>query len=734
MSKNIIVSNRLPLQIVRQKQGYKFIPTSGGLATGMKSFHQHGNSLWIGWPGIEQDLIDTESWVSLKKSLTRDKFIPVPLLKKEMEDFYYGLSNECLWPLFHYFIEFSKFNQSHWESYQKVNQRFADKVLENLQPGDRVWIHDYQLLLCPGMIRQSVPEVTIGFFLHIPFPSFEIFRIFPWRTQLLFGILGADLVGFHTYDYQRHFISSVKRILRLEVNYNIIDYKARKIQVSTFPMGIDYQKFEDAAVEHIRQKKEEHSEMFNLLKEYKTLDKSNKIILSIDRLDYTKGLINRLEAFEQLLINFPQYIKHIHLIMLMVPSRSSVPHYKRLKRETDRTVGRINGKYAVLGWTPILYYYRSMPFEDLIDLYVNADIAMITPVRDGMNLVAKEYVATRVDNDGVLILSEMTGASKEFFDALLVNPFDMEDMVLKLRQAIEMPQEEQKERITRLKKRASRYNINKWSNEFMRTLEETEALNQDETRLRMTSSVVNQLSLQFKRAQQRLLLLDYDGTLVGFHENPEKSIPDGELYTIFDVLCSIERLDIAIISGRNKEFLEKYFGTYPVTLIAEHGYQQRLVHSSWEQKDVLREDWKQHILPVVETFTDNTPGTFIEEKKNSLVWHYRKSDPELAKVRVVELKTLLTSLLPDDLKIMDGDKIVEIVSSRVHKGVAATQLYAHKKYDCTIVIGDDVTDENMFADLPEEVVKIKVGTKQTLANYYFKSHADVRPFLRLLSE
>ncbi len=732
MSKNIIVSNRLPLQIVEHHGEYNFVSTSGGLATGMKSVHQHGNSLWIGWPGIEHDSIQSNQWNILKKALIQDKYIPIPLKKKEMEDFYYGLSNECLWPLFHYFIEFSKFNQKHWNSYFKVNRKFADAVIENLQPGDYVWIHDYQLLLCPGMIREVVPEVTIGFFLHIPFPSFEIFRIFPWRTELLNGMLGADLIGFHTYDYQRHFISSVKRILRLEVSYNIVDYKTRKIQVSTFPMGIDYQKFENIAIEHFEQKKEEHSEIFNLLREYKMLDQANKIILSIDRLDYTKGVLNRLEAFEELLEKYPHYIKHVHLIMLMVPSRSSVPHYKRLKRETDRTVGRINGKYALLGWTPILYFYRSMPFDHLIDLYISADIAMITPVRDGMNLVAKEYVATRVHHDGVLILSEMAGASKEFFDALLVNPFDKVDMVEKLMQAIEMPIEEQQQRMERLKKRAQRYDVTKWSNQFMDTLKETELLNHDETSIKINETIAETISSQFKNAKNRLLLLDYDGTLVGFHENPEKSVPDKELYDIFDQLCSQKNLDIAIISGRGQNFLDKHFGRYPMTLVAEHGYHQKLVNKQWKTTDVQNVEWKHHIIPIVETFTDNTPGTFIEEKENSLVWHYRKTDPELAKARVVELKTLLSSLVADELKIMDGDKIIEVVSSRVHKGVAATQLYARKVYDSVIVLGDDITDENMFADLPQEVIKIKVGTKQTLANYYFKSQIEVRPFLKRL--
>lgn len=734
MSKNIIVSNRLPIQISRSDHVFRFTSTSGGLATGMKSVHQDGGSLWVGWPGIEHNLIKDKEWIELKTKLIKKKYFPVPLLEQQIEDFYYGLSNECLWPLFHYFIEFSKFNKKHWKSYKEVNQKFANAVLENLEEGDRVWVHDYQLLLCPQLIRREIPNVTIGFFLHIPFPSFEIFRIFPWRTELLEGLLGADLIGFHTYDYQRHFVSSIKRILRLDVNYNIVDYKERKIQLNTFPMGIDYEKFSVAAVDHQNRPKEKQSDIYRLLKEFKAIHEGNKIVLSIDRLDYTKGIIKRLEAFEALLKKHPKYINRVHLIMLMVPSRSSVPHYRRLKKQTDETVGRINGKYAVLGWTPILYYYRSMPFDDLIELYVNSDVAMISPVRDGMNLVAKEYIATRVENDGVLILSEMAGASKELHQALLVNPFDVEDMVNQLCQAIEMSIEEQYERMNHLRRRVSRYTVDKWSQRFMETLVETEKLNQDDTRIRITDQISLELIKQFKQANNRLLLLDYDGTLVGFHEDPSKSIPNQELYELFDGLCALKNLDIAIISGRDKDFLDHYFGKYPITLVAEHGYHHRMTNKNWNQVDVLRSDWKHHIYPVVETFTDNTPGTFIEEKQNSIVWHYRKADPELAKIRVVELKTLLTSLISDELKIMDGDKIIEIVSARVHKGVASTQIYAKKNYDCALVLGDDITDENMFADLPDEVIKIKVGSKQTLAKYFLSSHLEVRPFLKRLIE
>ena len=406
MSKNIIVSNRLPVQAQKANDSWSFTPTSGGLATGMKSVHQEGDSLWVGWPGKSSDILDKKSKNQIIRDLADNQLHPVFLNEDELDNFYFGFSNKCLWPLFHYFIEYHQFDNKQWEYYIQVNQKFANAVLEVIEDGDIVWVHDYQLMLCPQMIKEINPEVTIGFFLHIPFPSFEIFRIFPERERLLNGLLGSDLIGFHTYDYERHFLSSVKRILNFEVNFNIILHHGREIVVNTFPMGIDYKKFESAAVENLKNTSLESSELKKQINAHK-LENKGKLILSIDRLDYTKGVVNRLLAFERFLDTYPEYHDKIRLVMLAVPSRSKVSQYKQLKRQTDEVVGRINGKFATVNWTPVWYYYRSMQFENLIDLYVSSDVAMITPLRDGMNLVAKEYLATRVENDGVLILSEL---------------------------------------------------------------------------------------------------------------------------------------------------------------------------------------------------------------------------------------------------------------------------------------------------------------------------------------
>ena len=732
MGKNIIVSNRLPIRVSKLNNSFEFTTTTGGLATGMKSFHSENNSLWIGWPGIGIDEIDNNVWDTLNTSLKKGGFYPVNLNNSEINDFYFGLPNKCLWPLFHYFIEYSVFSKAHWETYVAINQKFAAAVLENISAGDTVWIHDYQLLLCPKIIKDLRPDVTVGFFLHIPFPSFEIFRTFPEREALLEGVLGADLIGFHTYDYQRHFLSSVKRILRLEVNFNKITLGIREIVVNTFPMGIDYEKFNVAAKVQLTKKNSRKSELKKQIERHKKASKNSKLILSIDRLDYTKGVINRIKAFEMFLKSHPQYLEKVRLIMLTVPSRSNVPEYKQLKRDTDEIVGRVNGEFATVNWTPIWYYYRSMSFEDLIDLYSNADIAMITPIRDGMNLVAKEYVATRINNDGVLILSEMAGASKELFQALVVNPFDINSMSEAIYKALNMPLEEQQQRNISMRKRLSRYTVQRWADDFMSALN-TEPQNMDNNPiLHIDPSVSNEILKAYKTAKNRLLLLDYDGTLVEFNEKPNLAIPSPQLLKTIEKLIQQPNTDVVIISGRDQLFLDKWFGKMKLTLVAEHGY--FIKNEKWTEKLNNNKEWIQNLLPIFNSFTDRTPGTFVEEKQNSLVWHYRKTDPELANNRAVELKTVIKSLAPESISLMDMDKAIEITNSQFNKGTAVSDIISKKNYDFTLCIGDDVTDENMFINLNEEAYSLKVGKKTTAAKYYIKNPVEVKKLLKLLAD
>ena len=734
MSKNVIVSNRLPVQIAKINNSFEFRPSTGGLATGLDSIHKNTDSIWIGWSGISSEKINKKNRLEIKKSLKKLSLINVELNDKEIEEFYYGFSNKCIWPLFHYFIEFSNFNKDDWNSYLKVNKKFCNKIVKNASINATVWVHDYQLLLLPKMIKEQRPDLTIGFFLHIPFPSFEIFRIFPWRTEILEGLLGSDLIGFHTFDYQRHFLSSVKRILRLEVDFNKINLGDREVVVNTFPMGIDYNKFNDAAKKQKQQKKSQRSELKIQLDLHKKTSDNSKLILSIDRLDYTKGVVNRLKAFEIFLEKNPSYLEDVRMVMLCVPSRSHVPQYKKLKRDTDEIVGRINGKFATVNWTPIWYYYREMSFEDLIELYMISDIAMITPVRDGMNLVAKEFVATRVDTDGVLILSEMAGAAKELFEAVTVNPFDLNSMADSILKAIKMPKDEQKRRNNTMQKRLKRYTVKYWANEFFKALNKKSKETKEISTKKINNDEAEKLKEIYASSRKRLFLLDYDGTLVDFHHKPEAAIPKAKVLKIIRTLCSDKKNKIAIISGRDKEFLQKWFGELNITLYSEHGHYKKDPKNDWIEKSQGNNRWKENFLPIFQDFTDRTPGTFIEEKNNCLVWHYRKTDPELASDRVVELKTIINSLMSENLVLMDGNKAIEITNVNINKGGAVNELLENMGFDFIFCAGDDVSDENMFINLPDKSISIKVGKKTTKANYYVDKPFDIISLLKKITK
>ncbi len=730
MSRTIIVSNRLPIKISNLDKSFEFSSTSGGLATGMKSIHKKNNFLWIGWPGIDKKSLGN-NLTKAEKLLQKKNYIPVFLKKKEINDFYYGTSNEALWPLFHYFLEFSIFNKSHWKSYVNVNRKFADSVIKYAKKNDVVWVHDYQLLLCPRMIKTKRPDLTVGFFLHIPFPSFEIFRIFPWREELLEGILGSDLIGFHTYDYVRHFLSSVKRILRYDVVFNKINVGSREVLVDTFPMGIDYAKYNDAARKKNKQKKSEMSNLGLQLKDHKKTSSDSKLILSIDRLDYTKGVINRIKAFEIFLTNNPEYRGKVRLIMLTVPSRSDVDDYIKLKKQTDEIVGRVNGKFALVNWTPIWYYYRSMSFDELIDLYTISDIAMITPVRDGMNLVAKEFVATRVDGDGVLILSEMAGASKELYESITVNPFDLNKMSDVILQAIKMPKKEQIERNRSMQERLSRYTVNYWANDFMKNLISRAKSNKNSVTNYFNLLEKDKLLEKLKLSKNKLIILDYDGTLVNFKDKPELALPDENLIDILNNLSRVKGMDVAIISGRDKLFLEHNLGKLDISIIAEHGHFFKKKNKNWINLGNIDKVFLNEIHGILQSFSDRTPGTFTEKKESGLVWHFRKTDPELALERVVEIETVLNSLLTDQFQILNLDKAIEVTSRKFDKGSAVNELTKNKKYDHIVCIGDDVTDENMFKNLNQNSTTIKVGIKKTNARFYID---DPKSVISLLND
>ncbi len=720
MSKTIIISNRLPLQLKIHDNSIETTPSIGGLATGMKSVHTHGDSIWIGWSGLTEEEFNLDLKTKVNEALQKHQCIGVPLTENDIEGFYYGFSNNTLWPLFHYFMEYTEFEKNTWDTYKSVNQKFADVVIQNLEEGDTVWIHDYQLLLLPELIRKKKPEVSIGFFLHIPFPSYEVFRTIPCREELLEGMLGADLLGFHTYDYERHFLSSVQRVLGYEIHFNNIHLDNRIIKVDSFPMGIDYNKFYEAAKLHDQKEKKDKTEIQQEIdKHLKEGSNQAKLILSIDRLDYTKGIANRLRAFEYFLDKYPQFKGKARLVMLAVPSRANVPQYQRLKNEIDQLVGRINGKFAEVSWTPIWYFYRSLPFENLIDLYTSSEVALLTPIRDGMNLVAKEYIASRVDKKGVLILSEMTGASNEMSEALIINPNNFEEIADTLKFALEMPEEEQIKRNNALQKRLKRYNVEKWANDFMDSLKATKDDTKQYTLKKINTTVKEEIVKKFNSAKNRILFLDYDGTMAPFEKLPENAKPTQRVFDILDALHQKPNTKVIIITGRDRDTIQKWFGHKDYTLITEHGAWLKERNKDWELMERVDNKWFASIVPILESFTDRTPGSLVEEKRYSLAWHFRNVDPDLGKKRANSLKTTIQQLIANhNLEILEGDKVLEIKVSGVSKGKSASKMLLDVPYDFIFAIGDDWTDEHMFKELPNTAYTVKVGLKKTVAQYY----------------
>jgi trehalose 6-phosphate synthase/phosphatase len=722
-NKTIIVSNRLPVKITEQNGEYILSPSEGGLATGLGSVYKTGNNVWIGWPGLE---VPEDRQDEVRQKLAELNLIPVFLTNEEINLYYEGFSNEILWPIFHYVATYAHFDQDYWDSYKTVNEKFNRVVLEYLDDRDTVWIHDYQLLLLPAYVRTKMPHVTIGFFQHIPFPSYEIFRLIPWREELIEGMLGADLLGFHTFDDVRHFLSAASRLSSAKLSENILIHKSRQIVVEAFPMGIDNEKFEQLT---------KNSEVANHLAAFNGVHKDQKVILSIDRLDYSKGIIQRLQAFELLLQLNPDYIEKIELFMVIVPSRDTVPKYRELRDSIDQLVGNINSRFRTMNWMPIHYFYRSFSIEFLSALYSIADICLVTPMRDGMNLVSKEYVASRVRNDGVLILSEMAGASKELNDALIVNPNNVGDMVKAIIEAINMPIEEQTSRMTSMRYIVKKFDINLWVKNFMDKLSEVKQMQESLLTKYAASAIRDDIAAAYSNATSRFIFLDYDGTLVGFHGDINKAAPDEALYRILTDLSLDPANRVILISGRNYQTLDKWFGHLKVDMIAEHGAWQKHLHEEWKALPLLTDKWKNEVKAVLDTYTDRTPGSFIEDKTYSLVWHYRKVDKGLGELRANEITNHLRMMIADKgLQMLEGNKVIEFKNIEVNKGKAAQNWLLDSHPDFIIAFGDDHTDEDIFKALPDEAFTIKVGSNISAAKYYLKDYNEVRDLLTAFSK
>jgi len=727
----IIVSNRLPFTVSVKEGLPRFKVSSGGLTTGLWSYLERGTGagdrldfLWVGWPGTS--VAPQQEAVVKEYAEKQFKAVPVFLPEESMDRFYHGFCNKTLWPLFHYFTTLTRYEEDYWQEYKQVNRTFAEALLPVLRPDDLVWVHDYQLMLLPRLIRERFPEIPIGFFLHIPFPSYEVFRLLPktWRDEIIEGLLGSSLIGFHTHDYTRDFLTSVLRTAGYEHQLGTLTLRERVVKVDTFPMGIDFQRFAQAAVS---------DEVESRVTELRTKCGGQKVIFSVDRLDYTKGLINRLRGYDLFLKKNPDWRGKVVFIISVAPSRTGVETYQAMKRELEQTVGRIVGAYGDVHWTPLIYQYRNLGFEEIVAMYRACDVGLITPLRDGMNLVAKEFIASRPDQTGVLILSEMAGAAKEMGEALIINPFHAQDFAGALEQALTMPVEEQTRRNRLLQERLRRYDVNRWAEDFVQAMiatQQTEAARRARSLIGKPQAAVAQA---YRSARQAALLLDYDGTMVPFVGDPKLARPDPELLELLAGLSGAPGTEVVIISGRPRSQLEEWFGELPLDLIAEHGAWLRHRGTPWRMLRPLTADWKERVRPILQLYVDRLPEALLEEKEFSLAWHYRQADPDLATVRAKELLDDLSGYTRNiDVQVLQGNKVIEVRNAGVTKGIAGMEWVASHSPDFILAIGDDWTDEDLFRALPPAAFSVRVGLVNTCAKYHLANPAAVRRVLREL--
>ena len=717
----INVSNRLPITI----DGDDIKKSSGGLVAALEGLSKEEyEARWIGWPG---GVVEPAKQDEVTRRLVEEEgCTPIFLTDEEAEAHYEGFSNSSVWPLLHYMPDYLRYEPDWWEAYRAINRRFADKVAETAAQGSLVWVHDYQLLLLPAMLRAARPDLRIGFFLHTPFPAYDVFRCHPRRRELVQGMLGADLLGFHTFGYLRHFRSAALRLLEVEADItHVRTPDGRRAALGVYPIGIHARKFDETLdqPEHAaRQKK------------FRETFQGKQIVLSVERMDYTKGILHRLKAVDYYLEGLENR-DGIKFIFVSVPSREGVEEYQDLRAEVESRIGRLNGKYATLHNSPIHFIHGSVEFADLCALYSIADAGLVTPLVDGMNLVAKEFLACQRDRFAPLILSEFAGAAEELVGAMLVNPYDPPAVARSIAEALTMPADERARRVRPMHARVMEHDAPRWAKSFIDDLSAPSAKTPaPDGEAHGGPEIAGLLARAREEGRKVALFLDYDGTLREFAPDPDEAVPTDEMHALFAGLSARDGVEVTIISGRRGEDLDRFFGDYPFGLIAEHGASMRRPGGKeWEPQDSeISYGWKSDVLRILRLYAQATPGSRVEEKRTSLVWHYRRADEEFGAWKARQLAEELAVITADaPVQVRHGKKIVEIVSTQVSKGVAVGRLLQDEgERWLAVCVGDDSTDESMFALETAHLLTVKVGEGPTRARYRVPGPAALRSLLR----
>lgn len=725
MARVVIVSNRLPVSV--KKVGGKLIlsPSLGGLATGLASYiDDRRGSIWIGWPGIASEELNDQDKQVIAARLAKRSYIPVFLNRKQIDDFYNGYSNSVLWPLLHGLpLAHAKpeILDDWWRAYRQVNRRFAEAVSSLADPTNRIWVHDYLLMLVPEYLRRDLPDANVGLFMHVPFPDARQFSRLPQSVKLLHGALEADLVGFHTAAYAQNFLDTVESLKLGVSGKNRVDLQGRVVRVAEFPMGIDYEKYAGAG---------KSKGVKVALKGYRKRYRKLKVIVSIDRMDISKGLIERLQAYRKFLELNPGLAGKVVMVMVAAPSRTSLPAHKKLSKRLSVLSDEINATFGSQDWQPVDYINEALPFEAVSALFKLADVAFIVPIKDGMNLAAKEFVASS-KRRGVLILSATAGAAEELPDALIVDPSQPETLVNALNQAVHMKRRELRGRLKRMRRHLSVNTVQVWAKTFVETLNRPLPGTPHITRS-LNRRIQKHLLDAFRQADKRLLLLDYDGSLVPFKEDYALAVPPKSLIDLLKALSSDPLNDVVMVSGRTAEQLEAWFGNLQISLIAEHGAAIKIAGKTWQIIEKVDTSWKQLLVPALERYTRLAVGSKVEIKPHSLVWHYRGASSYHAQKYSVIIKRVLKPVIKrHGLQMLQGNKALEIKNPIISKGSAVAR-WLSKSYGFVLALGDDATDEELFLALPLDAYSIKVGRGLTHAHYRLASYREVLKLLRKL--
>lgn len=720
MNRCFVVSNRLPLTF--DKKSNQFLPSSGGLVSAIKGIDPDQISYDFEWIGLTTDELSLDKFKDLQNLyLGKIKINPLRVNKNEYDLFYNEYSNNVLWPLFHYEQSLVVQGQKSWEAYNSINSIVSNYILSIADESDLIWIHDFHFFLVPGLIKGINPNLKIGFFLHIPFPSSEIFRELPQREEILGSLIKADLVGFHDLSYVNHFKNCVLRILGKNLDH-ISDKKN-----GVYPISVDTNHFFEIS-------KSEKTKSF--LNEYLRIKKDSFWVLGIDRLDYIKGLDLKLKTFKEFLTSHPEWVGKIQFLQLVIPSRTDVKDYQELKKEIEQLIANINGEFGTAAYTPVVYLYKSVNEFDLSALYQASDLLYVGSSRDGMNLVCLEYVVSQqAGKEGQVLLSEFAGAHSTLSHVFSINPWDIKDTCYKILLALSASKESKNFKNNQMKNFLTQYTSSTWALSFINDLSKIERENLEIIQIDGRDLKLESKNLRTKKA---LIFCDLDGTLLPIMPHPTDVFLDKKTITLLRNLQGNANLEFVIISGREHSFFQKEFIENQLffTVAACHGsvfFDKSLRQWIDKGKD-LNQEWKHELKNILKIYANRTPNSFIEEKEHAIVWHFRNSPSGFAEDQSLKLLSELEktfSTLP--ISITKGKKIIEVKSHLANKGLFVKNFISSLPFnqlpDFILSFGDDSTDEDMFKVLKDQQlypsISFKVGNENTVADFRLKSQSDV---------